>query len=760
MCNIKHIVSLLLVFVLIGTMTACQKNEEITVSEDTTVADVTSMEEVEEADAEEEVTLNFDTAVSPIMMNPNDISVNTYLAEAEATMHNDIHGTDVTSLVMPLGIYTEVLESNVPEGETSSPAFFYDENGYALAPYSPVINGTAISGGVAIRDMSDSDNDGEIQAYGSFVPAIDDTSSDFYGILISYSFVDGENYAISPTTNGHIVMLQMLEKYESGEFVLDENGDPVILETFIKSLDVDVVGEAIEVLGDDIDTNLLSLTYDYDGNLWFVTGGFLVDPYYETSSAGFCGYIEREYIDSILNSSEDDMDISDYIHFMKFEGRTDDDGTVVVGENAENGLAAHENGVVILTNMACYLFSAIDESTEIPEDAVLNDDATIMQNWKVQYESDGRKILTDDGTEDGSGAGLAWGGGSSPTLTEDLVLFTDNKETVSLIAVDVNTGEKVIDDVAVLDFGAEVSVENSICVYSPNENLTSVLVCNWLGAGKNDIVDSSVQQFDALYDNDWRAEGSSSLEPGVERIDIIKDEDGNYYAESIWVREDLKSTCMIKLSTATGNYYGYTQDEETGEWGFFVLDYETGETILWIPVSDESDYNNIAVGIMQGNGNTVFCPTDSTTLVRISDRFAYLLNNTDIDLDINEMSRTRQGDDYATYIHTAVVSVTDDVTANDDGTYTLAICVNGLDLTMDSYEVVYIDSEGNAVTLDSSSYEITDKDGTVVPGSYQMSSEEICEIHLFIENNVTGDSMALDTDTSENIKVSIALAIK
>ncbi len=754
--TMKRMLLMLWVIVIASAFVGCQSTDE-EVGESTSVIVDSNIED-------DVVELNFDTALIPTMMETNNVTTNTYLAAAEATMHNDIYGTDVTSLSMPLGIYTEVWESDVPEGETSPPAFFYDENGYALAPYSPMVNGYSISGGVAIRDMNDSDSDGEIQAFGSFVPALDDAEEDAYGILISYAFVDSENYVIAPATNGHIVMLQMLEKDETGDFVLDENGDPVILETFIKSLDIDVVGEALDVLGEEVDTSLLSLTYDYDGNLWFVTGGFLVDPYYETSSAGFCGYIERAYIDSVLDSAEDadELDVSDYIHFMKFEGRTDDDGTVVVGENAENGLAAHENGTVILTNMACYLFSAVDSSTEIPEDAVLNEDGTIMQNWKVTYESDGRKVLPDDGTEDGSGAGLAWGGGSSPTLTENLVLFTDNQEVVSLIAVDINTGERVMEDTPVLDFGAQVSVENSICVYSPNENLTSVLVCNWLGAGKNDIVDSSVQQFDALYDNDWRAEGSSSLEPGVERVDIIMDEDGNYSAESIWVREDLKSTCMIKLSTATGNYYGYTQDEETGEWGFFVLDYDTGETILWIPVSSEIDYNNIAVGIMQGNGNTVFCPTDSTTLVRISDRFAYLPNNEDIDLDINEMSRTRQGDDYATYIHTAEIFVTEEIDSNTDGTYTLAICVNGLEQTMGSYEVVYMDSNGMEVVLDSSCYVITDKDGTEVPEDYQMSPEEICEIHLYVENNTdsTGESTTLDIDTGENIKVSIALLEK
>ena len=38
-----------------------------------------------------------------------------------------------------------------------------------------------------------------------------------------------------------------------------------------------------------IDQNLLSIIYDYDGNLWFVTGGFRIYP--ARNPAGFIGYL-------------------------------------------------------------------------------------------------------------------------------------------------------------------------------------------------------------------------------------------------------------------------------------------------------------------------------------------------------------------------------------------------------------------------------------------------------------------------------------
>ena len=66
-----------------------------------------------------------------------------------------------------------------------------------------------------------------------------------------------------------------------------------------------------------------------------------------------------------------------------------------------------------------------------------------------------------------TGGGLAWGGGCSPTLTPELVLFTDNQEIVNLIALDMKTGE-VVASMPVLDDlpeGYQVAVENSAIVY-------------------------------------------------------------------------------------------------------------------------------------------------------------------------------------------------------------------------------------------------------------------------------------------------------
>ena len=87
--------------------------------------------------------------------------------------------------------------------------------------------------------------------------------------------------------------------------------------------------------------------------------------------------------------------------------------------------------------------------------------------------------------------------------------------------------------------------------------------------------------------------------PGVERVDTIKTDDG-YEMKSIWCRDDIRDTSMMKLSTATGYIYGYVQDLDSGMWQFIMIDFETGETAFSMDVSDKPGYNNMAIGMYAG----------------------------------------------------------------------------------------------------------------------------------------------------------------
>lgn len=657
------------------------------------------------------------SALVPGIMPENQVQQNPYLSAEESMIHNDIYNSDVTKKAMPLGIYPEIVECKTGDSPVAPPVFFYDNYGNAMTPYSQIMeNGSVLSGGIAIRDV-DSSN---LKILGKFQPVLDDNGLK-YGIQISYSFVDKENYFVGPTTHGHVIMVR----------TYDDKGN--ILPVFEKKLDVDIVSGAVSALGEDIDRNLLSIAYDYEGNIWFVTGGFHKNPSY--SKTGFVGYLEREYIDRAL-AGESVADVSKYIHCIK----------LAEGENAENGIASHKAGCVVLTNKACHLFAASSSG--------------VQKKWSSSYESSGGKGAE---PEKGiTGAGLAWGGGSSPTLTDKMVLFTDNQDVVNLIALDIETGKTLVTS-PVLDLGSDVtvSVENSICVYASGEERASVLVCNWYGAGNAGLFeegsDSSIQSYDNIYDKNWTQNGSACLMPGVERIDVVKQTDGSYKTEKIWVREDLKDTSMIKLSTSAGYYYGYTQDEKTSEWGFIVLDYKTGETVMWQPVSNQKEYNNMAVGIMQGNnGNSIYCPTNSQALVRLQDRFAYLPEQPDKKLDIVKMERhvmteaefkeaSGSSQVPATYLMSAVI---DDA----KGKQTLSFRVNGLEGSILGYTLYYKEQSGKL--SECRDIVFTDSTGRAIDCTEKLTPETIYEVRLQTEDSGKADC---DSETG-SIKTTVILA--
>lgn len=534
-----------------------------------------------------------DKALVPKTLAPNAVTPNPYMANSDNSVHNDTYSSDVTDAVLPLGIGSILRTSLETKNPQAPSAAFYDEKGNAITPFN---------GGVAIADMSGD----TITRQGVFVPAQHDTQQ--YRVQISYSFVDNANHVVLPTTHGHVIVLR----------TYDETG--AVLPVFEKILDVDVTQAAQSVLGEDIDTRLLSIVYDYEGNLWFVTGGFQIHP--ERDPAGFLGYLSREYIDRV--QAGETLSAEEYLHFYRLAD----------GEGAENGISASEHGAVILTNMACYMLEAVDGVEVL---------------WRTEYESGGVNTAPEDSKY--TGIGLAYGSGTTPTLTKDLVLFTDNLDPINLLVLSSETGE-VVASVPVLDQLEEntpAAVENSILVYSGGDDRVSVIVCNWFGAGNAGLsdpnADTSVQSYANLYDANWMAKGNQYIAPGVERVDVIKT-DAGYQTEKVWFRKDIQETAMIKLSTATGYLYGYWQDVITGMWKYEVLDFETGATVYTVPVSNLAGYNNLAVGMIADvKGNALYCPTGNMEMLCWQDEFVYLPDSPVKTMDLSDMERYRLTDE-------------------------------------------------------------------------------------------------------------------
>ena len=594
----RSVLSLLLVALLGLSVTGCGKAQAPTLTDENTNAEASASARPSDTPAEEIPAANTpasdsSSAVQPSSalpvkaLHPKQVEENPYMAKSDANIHHDGYNTDSTDEILPLGIYPEINVSYETTNANASPAIYFDSYGHAVVP---------LLGGIAIRDL----NAEETQTLGYFSPKQHDGGE--YIIQSSYTFLDSENRIVCPTSNNHVLMLR----------TTDEDGN--VLPEFEKVLDIDIKAASEAALGRTLEQNLLSVVFDYEGNLWFATGGFRIYP--ERKQQGVVGYIDHEAIDTILDGGQADLSKAVYVHEL------------TPGEGAENGIAASREGAVILTNQKCYLLRA-ENGVEIM--------------WCTPYESIGAKVSGEN--DKTTGGGLAWGGGCSPSLTPNLVMFTDNRDPVNLLALDMKTGT-IVAECPVLDDlpdGYQVAVENSAIVYDDGEGTVSTIVCNWFGAGNAGLADpdndSSIQSYANIYDTNWLTKGNIMIAPGVERIDTVKTKNG-YEMKSIWCRNDLSDTSILKLSTATGYIYGYVQDLGSGMWQYIILDFETGETVFTMDVSNKYGYNNMAIGMYTGNsGNALYCPTGYLELLRLQDRFAYLPEMPYRKIDLDQASR-------------------------------------------------------------------------------------------------------------------------
>ena len=634
-------------------------------------------------------------------LHPKQVEENPYMAKSDANIHHDGYNTDSTDEILPLGIYPEIHVSYETTNPNASPAIYFDNYGHAVVP---------LLGGIAIRDL----NAEETTTLGYFSPKQHDGGS--YLIQSSYTFLDAENRIVCPTSNNHVLMLR----------TTDEAGN--VLPEFEKVLDIDIKAAAENALGKELTQNLLSVVFDYDGNLWFATGGFRIYP--ERQQQGVLGYIAHSAIEAILNGEQPDLSKAVFVYEL------------TPGEGAENGIAASKDGAVILTNMNCYLLRANNGVEAV---------------WCTPYESVGAKVSGEG--DKTTGGGLAWGGGCSPTLTPNLVMFTDNADPVNLLALDMKTGE-VVAKMPVLDDlpdGYQVAIENSAIVYDDGEGTVSTIVCNWFGAGNAGLADpnndSSIQSYANIYDQNWLMKGNAMIAPGVERVDTVKTDSG-YEMKSIWTRNDLSDTSIMKLSTATGYIYGYVQDLTTGMWQYIILDFATGETVFTMDVSNKYGYNNMAIGMYTGNsGNALYCPTGYLELLRLQDRFVYLpeLPYREVDLDQaarNVLTQDQFAQDggegtVASWRNTATIR-------NVHPNTTVAFRMNNLSGNVSDLTLYAYGADGKLVKVASELWSITDETGAAVT---ELTDGVLYELRVTVADGGDFDL----SETEKEIKLSIVL---
>ena len=634
-------------------------------------------------------------------LSPKQVDENPYMAKSDANIHHDGYNTDSTDEILPLGIYPEINVSYETTNANASPAIYFDSYGHAVVP---------LLGGIAIRDL----NAEEARTLGYFSPKQHDGGG--YVIQSSYTFMDSENRIVCPTSNNHVLILR----------ATDESGN--VLPEFEKLLDIDIKAAAEAALGKTLEQNLLSVVFDYEGNLWFATGGFRIYP--QRKQQGVIGYIAHAAIDAILCGEQANLSEAVFVHEL------------TPGEGAENGIAASKDGAVILTNLNCYLLHAEDGVRVV---------------WCTPYESAGAKVSGEG--DKTTGGGLAWGGGCSPTLTPNLVMFTDNQDTVNLLALDMKTGEvaashPVLDD---LPEGYQVAVENSAIVYDNGEGTVSTIVCNWFGAGSAGLADpnsdSSIQSYANIYDINWLTKGNVMIAPGVERVDTVKTADG-YEMKSIWCRNDLSDTSILKLSTATGYIYGYVQDLNTGMWQYIILDFETGETVFTMDVSNKYGYNNMAIGMYAGNsGNALYCPTGYLELLRLQDRFVYLPEMPYREVDLDHAARNVLAQEQfiadggegsvASWLNTAAVR-------NVHPNTTVAFRMNNLSGAASDLKLYAYGADGKLTRVADELWNVTDEAGQVMTA---LTDGTLYEVRITVADGGNFDL----SDAEKDIKLSIVL---
>ena len=694
--------SFLLAGALTLSMAACSAAQTQAPAEVTQTPSATATPAATAAPAEETAPSAPDTDALPVKaLQPKQVEENPYMAKSDANIHHDGYNTDSTDEILPLGIYPEIHVSYETTNANASPAIYFDSYGHAVVP---------LLGGIAIRDL----NAEETKTLGYFSPKQHDGGS--YLIQSSYTFLDAENRIVCPTSNNHVLMLR----------ATDEEGN--VLPEFEKVLDIDIKAAAEAALGKELTQNLLSVVFDYDGNLWFATGGFRIYP--ERQQQGVLGYIAHSAIESILNGEQTDLSKAVFVYEL------------TPGEGAENGIAASKDGAVILTNKNCYLLRANNGVEAV---------------WCTPYESVGAKVSGEG--DKTTGGGLAWGGGCSPTLTPNLVMFTDNADPVNLLALDMKTGEvaaktPVLDD---LPDGYQVAIENSAIVHDDGAGTVSTIVCNWFGAGNAGLADpnndSSIQSYANIYDQNWLMKGNAMIAPGVERVDTVKTDSG-YEMKSIWTRNDLSDTAIMKLSTATGYIYGYVQDLTTGMWQYIILDFETGDTVFTMDVSNKYGYNNMAIGMYTGNsGNALYCPTGYLELLRLQDRFVYLpeLPYREVDLDQaarNVLTQDQFAQDggegtVASWRNTAAIR-------NVHPNTTVAFRMNNLSGSASDLTLYAYGADGKLVKVASELWSITDETGAAAT---ELTDGVLYELRVTVADGGDFDL----SETEKEIKLSVVL---
>jgi len=229
------------------------------------------------------------------------------------------------------------------------------------------------------------------------------------------------------------------------------------------------------------------------------------------------------------------------------------------GEIIENSIAIGSEGVFILSDQALYRFDQ-------------EGDGVVKQSWRTPY---------DPGPEQKPGV-ITRGSGTSVTLAggeDGLVVVTDNAEPqINLLFV------------RRLDGGIICSQP----LFLPGKSATDITA---IGFKQTDDSGDTMERYTAIVENNWGPSTFpfSRAEPGITRVDLIRDQYGAYRCEEIWTSRET-NIGVFKLSFGNGLLYTYYRGDSPyrTSWYLKAIDFHSGETVYNQMVGNGMGFNNWA----------------------------------------------------------------------------------------------------------------------------------------------------------------------
>lgn len=253
-------------------------------------------------------------------------------------------------------------------------------------------------------------------------------------------------------------------------------------------------------------------------------------------------------------------------------------------EIIENSFAVAEDGAFILSDHALYRFS-------------LSEAGDIVVDWRAAYDRG-------PGKKPGH---ITRGSGTSVTLMgglDGLVALTDNAEPqIHLQFVNRSDGTLVC----------------SIPVFEDGKSGTDISVAGFEQANEHG---EGIGIYSVLIENNWGHHRFpySRPEPGLVRVDVIRQADGAYVCEQIWASSE-KGIGVFKLSFGSGLAYMYWRSElcPVTSWYLTAIDFVTGDTVYKKRVGTGLGFNNWAGALFLHPDGGIAYSTTIFGLVMIRD---------------------------------------------------------------------------------------------------------------------------------------------